>query len=656
MISRWDAGTVESLLDSVNRETALSVMESHFDKLAMFLERGSLLRPTGPDARHQLLEGWRSGQRSPASRLIHEYLSFRMPLLRPDALLERLLPLAAPLYTRGMLAFVLLVAVAGIFLVLRQWSQFQTTFLYFYSFEGLLYYLAVLAGTKVLHEFGHAMTAKRLGLRVPTMGIALLVLFPVLYTDTTQAWKLQSRKARFSIGAAGIVVELALAAFASVAWSFLDDGPLRSAMFLLATVTWVTTLSVNLNPLMRFDGYYLLSDALDIENLHDRSFELGKWWMRRTMFGLRTPAPEILTPKKTIFAICYAYLIWVYRFFLFIGIAVLVYQYAFKLLGAILMAFELFWFIGRPILRETKQWWILKEQMRFGINTVSSFAVFVGLIALLLVPWQGRIVAPAVLKTAREVTLFAPRAAQIESVHLKNWSAVTMGTPLVVLSVPELEHEITVTRTKISRLELLLTRYGITNELRERTLVLQRELAAARTHLSGLRADQRQLIVSVPFDALIVDVDTNLAKGSWINTSRPLARTVDPSRVVIEAYLSEHDVGRISVGTTGSFRSDLNDREIDSVTVLDVDRAGLSVLTSPYVASKFGGDVAVRDQADGRLLPSESVYRVLLSTNSTTEFSRRVERGTVYINAERKSFALGVWNKVLSVVIRESGF
>src|SRR5688500_3708598 len=145
---------------------------------------------------------------------------------------------------------------------------------------------------KVLHELGHAYTAHRHGCRVPAMGAAFLVLWPVLYTDTNEAWKVASRNARLQIGAAGMAAELALAACATLLWSFLPDGPLRSGVFLLSTSTWIITLAVNLSPFMRFDGYFLLSHLLNTPNLHERAFAFGRWHLREWLFGLGAPEPE----------------------------------------------------------------------------------------------------------------------------------------------------------------------------------------------------------------------------------------------------------------------------------------------------------------------------------------------------------------------------
>ena len=159
---------------------------------------------------------------------------------------------------------------------------------------------------KSLHELGHAFTAKRLGCKVPTMGVAFLVLFPVLYTDTTNAWKLKSKYQRLKIVVAGIKVELYLALIATFLWSFAPEGIFKSILFIIATTSWISSVLINISPFLRFDGYYALSDMTDSKNLQPRSFAMARWFIRKNILGSDEEKPEFLTKKKENFFIIYA--------------------------------------------------------------------------------------------------------------------------------------------------------------------------------------------------------------------------------------------------------------------------------------------------------------------------------------------------------------
>lgn len=172
------------------------------------------------------------------------------------------------------------------------------------------------------------------------------------------------------IALAGVKVELSLAALATLTWSFLPDGPLRTATVLLATTTWLTSLAVNLNPFMRFDGYYLLSDMLRMPNLQEGAFAQARWKMREWLFGWNAPAPEIFAARSHLGLTVYAFGTWLYRLVLYLSIAFLVYHFTIKLAGVLLMAVEVIWFIALPVAREGLLWWRARRNIGLGLRTM----------------------------------------------------------------------------------------------------------------------------------------------------------------------------------------------------------------------------------------------------------------------------------------------
>ncbi|WP_052700711.1 site-2 protease family protein [Methylocucumis oryzae] len=296
--------------------------------------------------------------------------------------------------------------------------------------------------SKLLHELGHAYTAARYGCRVPVMGLAFMAMLPMPYTDVSDAWRLSSKQQRLAIGAAGMITEIALAIIATFAWNFLPDGPVRSAAFLLSSSTWLITLSVNLSPLMRFDGYYLLSDAWGIENLQARAFAIARWRLRCWLFADNQEPPEIL-PKATMSKmVVYSYITWLYRLIVFTGLALLVYHFFFKLLGIVLFAVEIVWFIAKPIIAEFKQWRLLAKQAiplkHPKLIVLSVIFIVVGLIT----PWHDTVYLPAILRAERHTTLYPPQPARIAQVLVTPGQRVTQGQLLFKLESPKLEDDI----------------------------------------------------------------------------------------------------------------------------------------------------------------------------------------------------------------------
>ena len=321
------------------------------------------------------------------------------------------------LFTRKVLIAILALCLTGIFLAVRQWDVFLNTFVDKLTWSGLLGYAVALIFAKALHEMAHALTATRYGVRVAHMGIAMVVLYPMLYTDTSESWKLSKPQQRLAIASAGIIAELTLAGLATLGWSLAPEGSVKSALFFLATTSWVLTLAINVSPFMRFDGYFILSDMLDIPNLHERSGALARTWLRRFLLGLNDPWPERLPGHGNAFLIVFAVLTWLYRLVVFFGIALLVYHFFFKLLGVVLFVLELMVFIVRPVWSELKIWYVRRGEIKAQRKRFGWLLLGVLLIAA-LIPWQTSVRGVGWVHAARQHVVYAPLAGRLLTLPL----------------------------------------------------------------------------------------------------------------------------------------------------------------------------------------------------------------------------------------------
>lgn len=658
ILSRWHLGEIELIAADIAARTTIAATAAQVEAFARFLVAGNLIQARGPDAIERFRRQVAATRKTPAMWLLKNYLFFRIPLVRPDRFLKTVVPLIGWVYTRWFLVLVLLAALVGGALVVRQWDGFTGTFLHFFTPEGAALAAVALFSSKLLHEFGHAFTARRYGCRVPTMGAAFLVMWPVLYTDTSEAWKLPSKRQRLAIGVAGMSAELALAAFATLAWSFLPDGPLRSAAFLQATSTWIITLSINLSPFMRFDGYYLLSDYLDIANLQDRSFALARWWLREKLFGFGDPPPEHFPARTRRILMFYAYGTWIYRFFLFLTIALLVYHLFFKLLGIFLMGVELVWFIARPIWGELADWATRRDRVRINRNSIATLIGFAGLTALLLVPWRGSVPAPAVLRAEQQTRLFVPKAAMLAESLAYPGKQVTAGDVLFRFTSPDLEHALQQAQRKAQVLRWQVQFQGMNRDLLERNQVSWRELEAAQAESAGFRSELDRLVVTAPISGRIVELADPLLPGEWLKESTPLAMLIDPASGIVEAYIGEDDLRRVAIGTDGVFHpDDLGETSIP-LKIVAIDDGSSRTLAEQSLASLNGGDIAVRQDtaSDRALVPESPIFRVLLKAETALAAPGRVLRGKVLLEGQRESIAGRTLRVALGVLVRESGF
>ncbi len=655
ILLRWNMRAGD-MLREIAQQTTLNVSESDVEKLLKFLATHNLIQSRGPMALQRLQEHAAKLNRRDLVWVVKNYLFIRIPLVRPDKFLEHTLPLIRWLGTRAFFLVTLIAAITGIWLAQRNWDGFLSQFPYFFSLQGVVTMFVTLTFAKILHELGHAYTCKHFGCKVPSMGVALLVLWPVLYTDASDSWRLTSRRQRFIIGAAGMSTELTIAVYATLLWNFLPDGPLRSSVFLLATTTWIVTLLINLNPFMRFDGYYLLSDSLGIPNLQDRAFAIARWRLREALFGFNEPIPERFQPRTYRILLIYSYGTWIYRFFLFIGIALLVYFLFFKILGIALMIIELAWFIGKPVANELKAWHERKDKMEINLQTLRTAGLSFALVLLLVIPWQSDSVAPALWRAEEHASLYSPMAATITTINVQPGSRVQQGDVLFELHSPQLSFEIAQGETILEMLRWQTEFQGFNLELLERAPVIWQQLQAETASQHARLEQASQLQITSPINGVVRELQQGLSVGMWLPENEKLGAVLSPNASVVEAWLNESDLSRIDTAARGRFYPEDPTRPPFDIQVTSIDTASSRSLSEPYLASVHGGPIAVRIDQDDLLIPENPVYRVRAIPEFTEAAPEHILRGTIRIEGDRQSIIGRVWRSVLAILIRESGF
>ncbi len=656
-LKHWsEGGDPEELLLVVSSSSSLRPSRDELDVLLAFLDRHELTTTSTTARRDALLR--RCAARTPPiwKQVLHHYLFFRIPVLHPDAWLERNATRFYWVFGTRFLTITAIAGIVGIFLAMRQSTELYGAFAYFFNIEGLFFYGAAALFAKLLHELGHALGAKKNGLHVPTIGIALLVMMPVLYTDTSETWKLSDRRRRFGVAIAGIAAELTLAAWCTLAWAITPDSALRSAFFLLATTTWVWTLGINASPFMRFDGYFLLSDLVGLPNLHERSFMLARRLLRSFFFGYELVDPEPgLSPRTKQFMIIFALLVWAYRFVVFMGIAVLVYQFFFKPLGVFLMAVEIGWFVALPIWREMKS--IGEERANWRL---SSTPWVIAALALALLAWlqpiRHHINAPAILRAAQEATIFPPSAGRLTELRVRQGQRVQKNELLAVIESPELISRALRAEVRSTVYTEEVARATASRANLERRQVLEQQLNEALADYTGARSEIQALHILAPHEGIIRDVPSDLVLGRWLNTQHPLMRVVTPGNHLIEAYFTEAQLDELSVGQEIRFYSEDPALKPVDGQISRIDRSSSRIVPHPLLASVHGGEITAVKAEKDILVPHDAIYHVIITPTSGQPTSEMVMRGSVRINASWLAIIRSGLARVASVLVRESGF
>lgn len=583
--------------------------------------------------------------------LVHNYLFVKIPLIRPDGFLQGLLRLVKPLASKPARLAIYAAGIYGLFALMWQWESFVSTFDYFFNWQGLAYYFLALVGVKIAHELGHALVAKHFGLRVSSMGVALLVLFPVLYTDNTDAWRLTDQRKKLNIVLAGLLVELHIAMLALFSWGVLDDGPLKSAAFFLATTSILGSLLVNLSPFMRFDGYYAMADFMGMQNLQPRAFELARWQLRQWLFGLPENAPEPFPTGKHYFLVLYSFATWIYRLFLFIGIALLVYFMAFKLLGIALFVIEIVWFIARPIYAEMKRWWAKRELFSFNKQTRRSLFGFSFLMLVAFVPWRSNISAPAIVESVKQIPVYLPEAAQITAVHIASEQWVEKGQVLVSAVSPDIENQINLLNRRARLLRLEANRYANSERGIRNKLVSEQKLIEVQSRLAGLERRKSELDVRAP-EAGTIQLTQNLTSGRWVLPSDQMFFIFDPQDTEIVAFVNENDMRLVSVGQSAKFIPHDGISGSHYARLSDLETAAAEVINYGEMTSDFGGPIAV----EGDAKPIDAYYKGRAKIIADSPALTQNIAGTLYIDTARFAPAGRLWDSVTALLVRESGF
>lgn len=663
LLSLWrHCRTIDDVMLAARDRFGLVVDQTQVAALLQFLDRNGLTYVNTEEAWRRSAMRERSAHEGWIKWAVHNYLFVRLPLVRPDQVLRQLTPWLAPLFTRTCAAVIAACGLAGLYLVSRQWDAFLGTFSHLFSLEGAVLYAIALAIVKSLHEMGHALTASRYGCRVPTMGVCFMVMVPMLYTDASDAWKLSSRRQRLAIDAAGLAVETALACLATLAWSFLPDGPARSLAFAIATTSWLLSLGLNLNPLMRFDGYYILSDLTGIDNLQSRAFAIGRWAMREALFGLGAPPPEVIPKRTRQWLAVYAWAVWIYRLTVFTGIAILIYHATFKLLGLVLFAIEIIFFISLPIWRELKDWFTMRQAILASWHGRVTCAIAILLMTATLIPWSTRITAPALLEASELAQVFPIRPGYVTTATAQIGATVAAGDLLVELASPELEQDIERTRLKIELYTLRLARRGSDAADRAETLVFEDTLRSLAIKLRGLQAERAELRITAPIGGRLVDLDAHLHVGRWLQRSDLIALIAAPGGHTTRGYVGEEDVGRVDQAATAKFIPEDLGAPSSAVRLQDISRVGVQSVDIADLSSHYGGAVAARPQNATRSGEGKTTVPVtgqFLVSGIVADVSGlptgRSLRGTLLVKGRAESLAARAWRQIFKVLIRESG-
>lgn len=464
---------------------------------------------------------------------------FKMRMFNPDRILDWLEPIMRPILNRwGLLAWAALV-IAALVAILPHFSELAGNVEAAIAPSNWVWLIVVFVVTKLIHETGHGVICKRFDGQVPELGIMLLVLFPAPYVDASSCWTFQSKWRRIAVGAGGMIFELAVAAVAAFVWLNTSREDLVNQLAYNAMLTAsISTILFNANPLMRFDGYYILSDLLEMPNLMQRSTTMLKYLAQKHLYRIKDATAPSGAEEERPILVAYGLAALAYRIFLFITITLYVVgkMFAIGLFLAIWTAAA--WFIlpvGSFIHWHATNTKIADFRVRAALTSVALILLVGGLLGV--VPWPDHRRGDGVILSSDRAGLFAGGDGFVRVVHKRPGDLVRKGELIVECESPQLESQLRMLSAQIAETEALE---------REATARDPAEAQIARERLRMIREQYRtlsekydRLNVVAPYDGVIVGEDPMLLAGSFVREGTRLCGIADPSRLFVTATLSQ---------------------------------------------------------------------------------------------------------------------
>jgi putative peptide zinc metalloprotease protein len=544
----------------------------------------------------------------------------RIPIWDPDRFLRRWMPLAQLLFSRVGAVIWVIVVFAAIATVVPEWTQLKSAANHAldmqHNWENLFYLYATFVAIKFFHELGHASACRRFGGECHEMGLMLLVLVPTPYVDASTAWAFANKWRRIFVGAAGMIVELFLAAICAFIWKNTNPQtyPLvnqlaYNAMFIAS----VSTLIFNANPLLRYDGYYILSDLLEIPNLRQKSTEYAMGLIKRHILRLKLQQP-LPPPGQRVWLFLYAVASSIYR--VFIGLVIiLIVTYKVPVLGVLMALGGVITWIVIPITKLFKYLALDPELHRkrlrgivFSASVAAAIIVTVGLIKFPVhVDFEGVLQPDDPLDAHGRVisgTLKTGGDGRVIAIHGKDGQIVQAGQVIVEMTNPDLQYDYDAAQAKLAEISARL-REDRATDLNE----MQKDQADQQAWTEKLAdAQQRldELKVKAPFTGQLIAPTLSELQGAYLPRGQEFGKVAVLTRLIVKGDVDQKDAELI--GKSPPVKSEIRLSGMPSQSLaggeITLPPAAVENLADPALGTLEGGEILV-DPRDPKQLRSQ---------------------------------------------------
>ncbi len=555
--------------------------------------------------RQQKSNEWKQKLKSPTF--------MRIPLFDPDKFLTQTADYVRPFFS--LFGTILWLTVIGIALVLActHWTALTENMAdRVFSTQNILLLGLCYPIIKTIHEFGHAYAVKVRGGEVHEMGIMLMVFVPVPYVDASSSLAFADKRKRVTVGMAGMVIELFVAALAFFLWLNVEQGITHAMAYNIILIASISTVLININPLLKYDGYYIMSDILEISNFSQRSIQYLGHLSKRYLLGLKNNEPPYIGPGERYWLFIYsiasfAFRIFIYTFiilciakkFYFIGILLAI--WAFTTMIAVPVYKTIYFVLCSPSLRE----------MRSRAMFIPGVIIMVVTILLCFMPFPSWTRAEGVTWAPEESIVRVTTDCFVKSINTGNNSRVQKGDLLIECDDPLLSSKVKVLHAKLRALK---ARYNMEIQTdRVKARITKAEISSVRTNVKMEKEKLEELIITSPADGVFILPNEADLPGRFLKKGTLVAYVLEMHKPLIVAVVSQSDVDTVrqdSKGTEVKFVEHLG--RTFSATIKQETPEALEQLPSAILSSNGGGKIATDPSDSEGLRPLEKQYQFYL--------------------------------------------
>jgi len=635
--------TVQEIWDLAGQRLGDDIpSQSEVIKLLAELHRADVLQADVPtDMREQHTRRTQLARRK-LKQYIGNPMSLRFPLFDPDRMLTAMMAFMRPLFGPAGAALWCLTVLAALVLLATHWQAFSHGMAdRVFSVENLLLAGVLFPLIKAAHELGHGLAVKARGGEVHEMGVMLLLFVPIPYVDASAASSVADKRWRMLVGAAGMLTELFIAAVAMILWTLLDPGVPRAVVYNIILITGVTTLLFNGNPLLRYDGYYILSDYLEIPNLGQRANDYVGYLVKRYAFRLPdVPSPVVARGERGWF-VFYAVASFAYRMAISVAIALMV-AGKFFLFGVGMALWYLYGTLLQPLFKMgdylVRSPALGKRRRRALGATVLTVALALAALFWLPAPQYTR--AEGVVWAPEEAQLRAQVAGELLRVVATPGQHVKQGQLLIESDNAELKARVAVQQAELQALEAraaaILNNPAQANIVQQQIVHARAALALAEQHLgeSALRS---------PGDGIFIMPEARDAPGRYVERGALLGYVIGDGPGTVRVVVAQDDADLVR---QGSRRIDLRIAgDVGTVIPARVLRdvpAATNRLPSMTLSLQGGGGIGLDPNAQGKDEDAATLQTLFVMDVALPPDVRVAELGQrVYLRFEHAPAPLG---------------